>query len=136
MSDFDQVKQLVANLSVQLTEERMAEVRSLSGIGCLPPGSLTQIVEDQPFSIEDIVTVLLSGWILQTEEIKLNLERISELEDLFSLQKRSIDGIADQTTRLRVLLSSLSQDENPVSPVDMLKHIAARAGNDGAVDPG
>lgn len=128
MKNFNDAKELVAGLSAQLSEERLAEVRSISGIGFLPAGSLSELVVDQPFSVEDIVTVLLSGWILQQEEIKLNAEKISELEDQGRQQQLAFDEVIEQATRLRLLLSSLVPDREAVSSVDLLKQIAARAG--------
>jgi hypothetical protein len=111
----------------QLTEDRLAEARRLSGVGFLPPGTLTELVQDEPFSVEDIVMMLLSGGVLQTEDIKLKAARISELEDLCNLQRQSIDGIADQATRLSFLVGSVFPNESPVSSLDMLKKIAASA---------
>lgn len=128
MKNINDAKELVAGLSAQLSEERLAEVRSISGIGFLPAGSLSELIADQSFSVEDIVTVLLSGWILQQEEIKLNAEKISELEDQGRQQQLAFDEVIEQATRLRLLLSSLVPDREAVSSVDLLKQIAARAG--------
>ncbi|MDW3222095.1 MAG: hypothetical protein R8G34_04295 [Paracoccaceae bacterium] len=134
MKKFNDAKELVAGLSDQLSEERLAEVRSVTGIGHLPPGSLTELVADEAFSVEDIVTMLLSGWILQQEEIRLSAEKVSQLEDQARQQSLAFDEIADQATRLRVLLSSVLPDRAPVSSVELLKQIAASAGHRKAED--
>ena len=127
MKEFTDAKRLVANLSAQLTKERLAEVRCLSGIGYMPPGSLEQSIEDETFSMEDIMTVLLSSSMLQTEEIKLKEQRISELEDLCNFQRKSINEIADQAIRLSFMVGSIFPNEAPVSPFDMLKKISSTA---------
>lgn len=113
---------LLAALSDQLTEESVAEARKRCGIAHMQRGVLTELIKDQPFSVEDIVTVLMSGWVLQSEEIR----RLSELEDVCEQQRRAIDEIANQSLRLRALLGVIVPDEETVSPFDILKNVAAR----------
>lgn len=127
MSNLNDAKKLLESLSRQLDQDRLAEMRRVSGVGYLPPGVLTDLVQDQPYSVEDIVTVLLSGWTIRSMESERSAQRISELEALCQEQQKAMDLIADQATRLRFLLNSVSPDDAHVSPIDMLKSIAARA---------
>lgn len=135
MSEINNAKELIAAFLTELTEERLAEARRHSGIGYLPPGALAELVKDQPFSAEDIVTILHCGMVLQRKDNQINAARVTELEDICSRQQKSIDDIADQAMRLRSLFGSVLPDRNPASPLEMLKEVAACAGNNGSSKP-
>lgn len=131
MFEFDRHKTLLASLSAQLTPELLAEARGKGKIDYLPPGILTELTKGQPFTVEDIVTLVLAGWISQKEEIQDKEARISTLEYLCNHQQNSIDSIVNQTVLLRNLLGPVLPKKDRVSPVDILKEIATCAGSDG-----
>jgi len=131
MEHSDEIKRLIASFAEQITPERLEEARAISGIGFMPAGTLDVLLKDHDFSVDDLVTLLLSGWMLQGEELKQQLNRVSELEDLCSHQQQAIDKIADQSTRLRSLVAKISPENEALSSFDMLKGIAQRVERSG-----
>lgn len=131
MSKPTDAQALLAALSDQLTTENIAEARRLGGIAHFERGALTDLIKDQAFCVEDIVTLLMSGWVVQADEIKRLNGRVAELENIRDQQCRAIDDIANQSLRLRSLLGSLLPDQEAVSSFDMLKNVAAGVDQDG-----
>lgn len=132
MNKSEEIKRLVASFAEQVTPERLQQARAISGIGHLPAGTLQDLLRDQSFSVDDLVAMLLSGWMIQGEELRRSGQRVAELEGICTHQKLAIDKIADQSTRLRLLVASISPNQQAVSSFDILKHIAVRVEENGS----
>ena len=127
----EEIKRLVASFAEQVTPESLQQARSISGIGHLPAGTLQDLLKDHCLSVDDLVAMLLSGWMIQGEELRRSGQRIAELEDLCTHQKLAIDKIADQSIRLRSLVAAISPNTVAVSSFDILKNIVVRVEENG-----
>lgn len=136
MDKSDEIKRLIASFAEQATPERWEEIRAITGIGRLPEGTLQDLLKDHGFSVDDIVAMLLSGWILQSEELRRSEKRVEELEGLCAHQKLAIDSIVDQTARLRSLVTSILPNRAAVSSFDILKDIAVSVEETGTSETG
>lgn len=127
----EEIKRLVASFAEQVTPERLQQARAISGMGHLPGGTLQDLLKDHCLSVDDLVAMLLSGWMIQGEELRRSGRRVAELEDLCMHQKRAIDKIADQSTRLRSLIAAVSPNTQAVSSFGILKDIAVSVEKNG-----
>lgn len=125
MNKSDEIKKLLASFFKQVSAEQLEQARAVTGLGYLPRGSLQHLFDDQRFSLEDLVTLLLADSMVRQEELKIKSERIAELEALCSQQHRAIDQIANQSIRLRALIAKIDPEQDALSSFDILKNIAS-----------
>lgn len=126
MSRFTEIKTLLSSFFRQITPEKMEEARAITGIQHLPRGTLSHLLVDQSFSVEDLVTLLLADAAVRQGELESKSERLASLEALCSHQQKAIDDIANQSFKLRSIVAKLAPDQEAVSSFDILKSVAQR----------
>ncbi|MFK7764563.1 MAG: hypothetical protein AB8B62_14985 [Roseobacter sp.] len=126
MSKFTEIKSLLSSFFKQITPKKMEEARAITGIGHLPRGTLNQLLDDQPYSIEDLVTLLLADAVVRQGDLESKSERLASLETLWAHQQKAIDDIANQSFKLRSIVAKLAPDQEAVSSFDVLKSVAQR----------
>lgn len=118
------IRALLTTFFDQVTEEQMQAARAKTGIGHLPRGVLNHLLDDQRYSVEDLVTLLIADAMVRQDTLREKSERLAALETHCADQQRAIDDIADQSLKLRALMSRLFPDQDPVAPFDILKNAA------------
>lgn len=126
MKKSEEIRSLLSSFFRQVSEDQLEQARAVTGIGYMPRGTLSHIVDDQRYSLEDLVTLLLADSLIRQELIQEKDERIAELENLCAQQQRAIDAIADQGLKLRSLLTRIDPQQEAVSAFDILKNVAQR----------
>jgi len=132
MNKSQEIKALLSSFFQQLSAEQMEQARAITGIGYLPRGTLHHLLDDQKYSLDDLVTFLLAESVHRQEELRLKSERIAELETFCAQQQRAIDDIANQSLKLRALIDRINPDSSDFSSFDVLKGIAKRVEGDQA----
>ena len=126
MNKISDVKALLSSFFGTISLDQIEQARAITGVGCLPRGTLSHLLDDQSYSLEDLVTLLLADTLVRQEDLKQKSERLAELETLCSYQQRAIDDIADQSLKLRALIANLDPDQAPLSSFDVLQSIAQK----------
>ncbi|MEO9650171.1 MAG: hypothetical protein ABJ360_03645 [Roseobacter sp.] len=126
MKKLEEIKYMLSSFFRQVTPEQMDQARAKTGIGYIPRGTLNQLLDDQSYSIEDLVILLLADTVTRQKELENKSERLAQLETLCSRQQKAIDDIANQSFKLRSLVAKISPDQEAISSFDILKNVVQR----------